>query len=128
MPNSWDNLEQARENIRLIGQAVGVDAAAAQMVDDMARRAGVVADRIADDEGRPSVLILTNVAGIPFLIGPGVSTTDLVERAGGCNAAADIGVEATISPVTAAQIDQAKPDRILLINGLEMIADWLHPR
>lgn len=118
MPNSWDTLVQAQLNINLIGQAVGADAAATQIADDMARRAGMVADRIADNEDRPSVLILTNVAGIPFLIGPEVSTTDLVELAGGYNAAGDIDVEATISPVTAAQIAQAKPDRILLIDGL----------
>ena len=118
MPNSWDTLIQAQENVELIGNALGVESAAAQIVADMSRRSERVAERIAEPAERPAVLILTNVAGVPFLIGPGVSTTDLVHRAGGINVADRMGVELAISPVTAAQIAAAAPDRILLIDGL----------
>ena len=118
MPNSWDDLEDAYENILLIGEAIGAEAQAQAIVADMKRRAEQVEGRLDDLGDRPSVLILTNLPGVPFVIGPGVSTTDLVWRAGGVNAAYAIGVETTIGPITAAQIAEAEPDRILLIDGL----------
>lgn len=118
MPNSWDTLIQAQENVLLIGNALGAERAAAQIVADMSQRTERVAERIAESAEPPAVLILTNVAGVPFLIGRGVSTSDLVHRAGGANVADRMGVELAISPVAADQIAAAAPDRILLIDGL----------
>ena len=118
MPNSWDDLEDAHENILLIGEAVGAEARAQAIVADMKQRAEQVEDRLDDLGDRPSVMILTNLPGVPFVVGPGVSTTDLVWRAGGVNAAHVIGIQTTIGPITAAQIAEAEPDRILLIDGL----------
>ena len=118
MPNSWDDLEDAYDNILLIGEAVGAEASAQAVVADMKQRARQVAARLDDLDDRPSVLILTNVAGIPFMIGPGVSTTDLVKRAGGSDASHALDVTTSISPITADQIAAAKPDRLLLVDGL----------
>lgn len=118
MPNSWDDLNDAHTNILLIGEAIGAEAEAQAIVADMKQRAQQVEDRLDDLGDRPSVLILTNLPGVPFLVGPGVSTTDLVWKAGGVNAAHAMGVETTIGPITAAQIAEAEPDRVLLIDGL----------
>ena len=118
MPNSWDTIEDARSNILLIGEAVGAEAEATAIVDDMESRLQVVVDRLAGVSDRPEVLIFTNVAGPPFLIGPGTSTTDLVRKAGGVNAAQQLGMEKTISPVFPRQIVAADADFLLLIDGL----------
>lgn len=118
MPNTWDTLEDAQHNILAIGEALGTEEAAQAIVDDMRERSGQIADRLGDLDDRPVVLILTNVARVPFMIGPGVSTTDLVERAGGTNAADALGVETTIRGITTDQIVAANPDRILLVDGL----------
>ena len=118
MPNSWDDLDDAYTNILLIGEAIGAEAEAQAIVADMKQRAQQVEDRLDDLGDRPSVLILTNLPGVPFQVGPGVSTTDLVWKAGGVNTAHAMGVETTIGPITAAQIAGAEPDRILLIDGL----------
>ena len=118
MPNSWDNLDDAYDNILLVGEAIGAEAEARTIVADMRQRARRVEERLDDLGDRPTVLILTNVAGVPFMIGPGVSTTDLVQRAGGSDASYALGVKTPISPITAAQIGTAEPDRILLVDGL----------
>ena len=118
VPNTWDTLEDAQHNISKIGEALGTEEAAQAIVDDMRRRSEQVEARLGKLDDRPVVLILTNVARVPFMIGPGVSTTDLVERAGGTNAADVIGVEATISGITPDQIVAANPDRILVSDGL----------
>ena len=118
MPNSWDDLEDAHDNILLVGEAIGAEATARTIVADMKQREGQVEERLDDLGDRPTVLILTNVAGVPFMIGPGVSTTDLVQRAGGSDASHALGVTTPISPIAAAQIGAAEPDRILLVDGL----------
>lgn len=118
MPNTWDTLEDAQHNILLIGEATDTETTARQIITDMQQRIEQVDRRIADLDDKPTVLILTNVAGVPFLIGPGVSTTDLVHKAGGVNVAHALGVETPINPVTTSQIITANPDRILLIDGL----------
>lgn len=118
MPNTWDNLEDAEQNILMIGEALGTEEMAQAIVDDIQQRSEAIADRLGEVDHRPVVLILTNVARVPFIIGPGVSTTDLVERAGGVNAADTLGVEATISGISVEQIIAANPDRILLSDGL----------
>lgn len=118
MPNSWDDLDDAYDNILLVGEAIGAEATAQAVVANMKQRERQVQDRLDDLGDRPTVMILTNVAGVPFMIGPGVSTTDFVQRAGGSDASYALGVTTSISPVTAAQIGAAEPDRIVLVDGL----------
>ncbi|MEM7325310.1 MAG: ABC transporter substrate-binding protein [Actinomycetota bacterium] len=118
MPNSWDDLDDVRTNIDLIAQAIGAESDAAEIIDDMTRREEAVRDRVAAVETRPVVLILTNVAQVPFLVGPGTTTHSLVETAGGTNAADLLQVTTTISGVGANQIATADPDAILLVDGL----------
>ena len=118
MPNSWDDFDDAYDNILLVGEAIGAEATAQAVVANMKQRERQVQDRLDDLGDRPAVMILTNVAGVPFMIGPGVSTTDLVQRAGGSDASYALGVTTSISPVTAAQIGAAEPDRIVLVDGL----------
>ena len=84
MPNSWDDLDDAHTNILLIGEAIGAEAEAQAIVADMKHRAQQVEDRLDDLGDRPSVLILTNLPGVPFQVGPGVSTTDLRLEGRGC--------------------------------------------
>ena len=79
------------------------------------RRAAAVARRIGGIEERPSVAILSNQAGRPFLNAADVLTSDLVRRAGGDLVAERIGLRAT-GPVTAERLIAAEPDAILLID------------
>ncbi|MFV0309007.1 MAG: ABC transporter substrate-binding protein [Desertimonas sp.] len=118
MPNSWDDLDDVRTNVTLIGAALGADAMAGEMVEEITERESVVADRVAGLDGRPSVLILTNVAQVPFLIGPGTATHDLVTTAGGLDAAESLEVTVPISGIDADQIVAVDPDAILLVDGL----------
>ena len=105
MPNSWDDFDDAYDNILLVGEAIGAEATAQAVVANMKQRERQVQDRLDDLGDRPAVMILTNVAGVPFMIGPGVSTTDLVQRAGGSDASYALGVTTSISP------RHGRPDR-----------------
>ncbi|MEM9609670.1 MAG: ABC transporter substrate-binding protein, partial [Actinomycetota bacterium] len=118
MPNSWDDLDDVRTNIELIGEALGTDADAVRIVEELERREAAVAGAIGEVDDPPVVLIMTNVAQVPFLVGPGTSTDDLVTTAGGVNAARQLGVTTSIGGINAAQIVEAAPDAILLVDGL----------
>jgi len=85
---NFDDLEGIMASIRGVGAAVGEEAAAARMIEDMRRRLAAVAARRA---GKPRPRVLSYSGG--FTAGRGTTFDDMVRRAGGLNEAAVRGVE-----------------------------------
>ncbi|PZG19308.1 ATP-binding cassette domain-containing protein [Nonomuraea aridisoli] len=113
--NNWGTLEEVKQNLTLLGRALGTEAKAAEITAELDRRADAVAERIGAVTDRPSVAILSNQAGRPFINTADVLTSDLVKRAGGDLVADRIGLGAT-GPVAAEQLIAADPDAILLVD------------
>ncbi|GAA5063422.1 ABC-type Fe3+-hydroxamate transport system substrate-binding protein [Thermocatellispora tengchongensis] len=113
--NNWGTLEEVKQNLTLLGRALGAEAKAGELTAELDRRAGAVAEKAGAATGRPSVAILSNQAGRPFINAADVLTSDLVKRAGGTLVAERIGLRTT-APVSAEQLIAAKPDAILLID------------
>ena len=83
-----DDLDGIKDTIRRVGVAVGEEAAAGRVVDEMERRLAAVASRRA---GRPRPRVLSYSGG--FTAGRGSSFDDIVRRAGGINEAAARGID-----------------------------------
>ena len=113
--NGWRTLEEVKQNLTLLGSALGAESKAAELTAEIDRRARDVAARLGEPERRPAVAILSNQAGRPFINAADVLASDLVKRAGGDLVADKIGLRAT-APVTAEQLIAAAPDAILLID------------
>lgn len=113
--NNWGTLEEVKQNLTLLGAALGTEAKAGELVTELDRRARGVTEKLGTVTSRPSVAILSNQAGRPFINAADVLTSDLVERAGGDLVADRIGLRAT-APVTAEQLIATEPDAILLID------------
>lgn len=113
--NGWSTLEEVKQNLTLLGRALDAEAKARDLVAELDRRAGAVAEKTGSVAERPSVAILSNQAGRPFINAADVLTSDLVKRAGGALVADRIGLRNT-GPVTAEQLIAANPDAILLID------------
>jgi len=113
--NGWATLEEVKQNLTLLGRALDAEAKAREVTAELDRRAAAVAEKVSGIGDRPSVAILSNQAGRPFLNAADVLTSDLVRRAGGDLVAERIGLRAT-GPVTAERLIAAEPDAILLID------------
>ncbi|WP_043629030.1 ABC transporter substrate-binding protein [Nonomuraea candida] len=113
--NNWGTLEEVKQNLTLLGTALGAESRAGELIAELDRRAAGVAEKLGDPARRPSVAILSNQAGRPFINAADVLTSDLVRRAGGDLVADRIGLRAT-APVSAEQLIAAGPDAILLID------------
>ncbi len=85
---NFDDLDGVMASIRGVGAAVGEEAAAERIVDDMRRRLAAVAARRA---GRPQPRVLSYSGG--FTAGRGTTFDDMVRRAGGINEAAARGID-----------------------------------
>ncbi|WP_418153437.1 ABC transporter substrate-binding protein [Actinoalloteichus caeruleus] len=110
----WDDLDEVAGNLTLLGEALGVEDRAESLVADMASRRDAVRDAV-DGVDRPSVLVLSNQAGVPFVLGPDSFTTGLVELAGGASAAERAGVRRT-GPVDPEVVVGAAPDAVVLVD------------
>lgn len=113
--NGWATLEEVKRNLTLLGRALDAEARARELTAELDRRAAAVAQRVGTVADRPSVAILSNQAGRPFINAADVLTSDLVRRAGGTLVADRIGLRTT-GPVTAERLIAADPDAILLID------------
>jgi iron complex transport system substrate-binding protein len=113
--DGWRTLEEVKRNLTLLGRALDAEARARELTAELDRRADAVAARVGTATDRPSVAILSNQAGRPFINAADVLTSDLVKRAGGTLVADRIGLRTT-APVTAEQLISADPDAILLID------------
>ena len=111
LPNHWASMDDMGLNITLVGEAIGADAAAEDLVDGLA--AGL--DPVAAADGAPRVLVLSNQAGRPFVTAGAAFPLELLRLAGATDASADLGLKMT-GPITAEQVIQAAPDAILMID------------
>lgn len=111
LPNSWSTVEELRTDIDLIGQALGEDEAATELDDTL--EAGLTAVQAAGEA--PSVLVLSNQAGRPFVTAGTAFPLEILRLAGGQDASAALGLDRT-GPITAEQVIEANPDAILLVD------------
>lgn len=111
LPNSWSTPAELDDNIALIGQALGEEAAAGELAAEL--EAGLTA---ATPSGEPErVLVLSNQAGRPFVTAGRAFPLELLRLAGAEDASAALGLDRT-GPITVEQVLSADPDRILLID------------
>jgi iron complex transport system substrate-binding protein len=103
----FDDVDGIMRAIRQLGEAVGEEAAAGRIVDDMTARLAAVAARRA---GRPRPRVLSYSGG--FTAGRGTSFDDIVRRAGGVNEAAARGVD-KFPQLSAEQVLAWNPDVIV---------------
>jgi iron complex transport system substrate-binding protein len=104
---SFDDLDGVMQNIRRVGEAVGEEAAAERLVQQMQARLAAIAAR---REGRPRPRVLSYSGG--FTAGRGTSFDDIVRRAGAINEAAARGID-KFPKLSAEQVLAWDPDVIV---------------
>lgn len=104
---SFDDLDGVMRNIRRVGEAVGEEAAAERLVQQMQARLAAIAARRS---GRPRPRVLSYSDG--FTAGRGTSFDDIVRRAGGINEAAARGID-KFPKLNAEQVLAWDPDVIV---------------
>ena len=85
-------LEEMYKNLEIVAQMTGHDSEAATLIDSLKKRVAAVDEKIAPISSRPNVfyeLDATDPAK-PYTAGKGTFITQLIERAGGHNIAADL--------------------------------------
>ncbi|MBO8142861.1 MAG: ABC transporter substrate-binding protein [Firmicutes bacterium] len=100
------------DNIRRIGEITGEDERAQALIDEFHRRYGRLAMAIAG-RPRPRVLSLDASWGT---VGPGMTIHDIIELAGGINAAAEAGVRGW-QTIDAEAVIRLNPDVIITPSG-----------
>lgn len=114
LPNSWQTVDEMLADIDTIGDAIGASEAADELTASISTElAGI--DPVAGDA--PSVLVLSNQAGRPMVNAGRGFTLDLLARAGGRNAADEVGLTRT-GFADPEQIVRAQPQAILLVDIL----------
>lgn len=110
LPNTWASVEDMTTNVALVGEALGVEDAAAALVEELST--GLADESAADG---PRVLVLSNQAGRPFVTAGGAFPLEVLRLAGAQDASEALGMVRT-GPISAEQVLAAEPDRILLID------------
>ena len=106
-------LEEMYGNLEIVAQLTGYEKEAASLIDSLKKRVAVVDEKIAPISSRPNVfyeLDATDPAK-PYTAGRGTFITQLIERAGGHNIAADLDGYPQIS---LEQVVSADPSFIIL--------------
>jgi len=110
LPNTWSSVADMSVNIELVGEALGLEDAAADLGEELANG---LTDESRDDG--PRVLVLSNQAGRPFVTAGGAFPLELLRLAGAQDASESLGMVRT-GPISAEQVIAADPDRILLVD------------
>lgn len=110
LPNTWSSVADMSVNIELVGEALGLEDAAADLGEELANG---LTDESGDDG--PRVLVLSNQAGRPFVTAGGAFPLELLRLAGAHDASESLGMVRT-GPISAEQVIAADPDRILLVD------------
>lgn len=110
LPNNWADVADLTLNIDLVGQALGLDEAAATLAADVTEGLGAT-----DDPDGPRVLVLSNQAGQPFVTAGAAFPLEIVRLAGGQDASEALGMHRS-GPISAEQVIAADPDAILLVD------------
>ena len=102
-------------NILLLGYLLGVEERALALVAEIERRLALVADRVPPpgDRSRPAVLSIARFAETISAAGAGSTEGDIIEAAGGVNAAARDGISGH-QAVSVESIAAMNPDVILI--------------
>lgn len=122
---TWSTIDAVMNNIITIGQALGEEAKAGEIVAEMKTKLEQITAAI-DGAAKPSVLVVSPLGpGTgPYLIGSSNISYDIVRLAGATNAADSLGLTRT-TKATIEQIIKADPDYILLIQWQEGKTDEL---
>lgn len=113
LPNSWATIDDMLTNIALVGEALGAESEATALAATI--DSGLAEASISTGAAAPSVLVLSNQAGRPFVTAGKAFPLELVRLAGATHAEAALGLTTT-GPITAEQVIQAAPDAILLVD------------
>lgn len=130
LPNTWATVEDMLANIALTGEALGLDTEADTLAATI--KSGLSAEPVdsnaaAETEGSaPSVLVLSNQAGRPFVTAGAAFPLELLRLAGAHDAGDALGLSAS-GPITAEQVIRAAPDAILLIDMVGSGEDLFAP-
>lgn len=109
------NFADIESNLRLIGKAVGEDARAHAVVDEMRRRLADARSRLRPERAGLRVLYL---ASGNFSAGAETSIHEILIAAGMKNAASEAGIKGHVK-LASEQITQINPDVILIAAGYE---------
>lgn len=112
LPNHWADLADLTSNIAIVGEALGLEAEAAELSDSL--EAGLPEEDVPAPE-RPAVLALSNQAGQPFVIAGEAFPLELLHLAGARDAGESLGFTRS-GPISAEQVIAADPDAILLVD------------
>lgn len=123
LPNSFSSVAEMLTNVDLVGTALGVEQAAEDLTESL--ETGLVDE---SDANGPSVLVLSNQAGRPFVTAGGAFPLEVLQLAGGQDASQALDMVRS-GPISAEQVLAADPDRILLVDmngsGEAIFADLL---
>lgn len=114
---SMNSIESYMNNITIIGQAVGEEAKAAELIETLKNDIAKIQETIPTDGEIPTVLVLSEVGpGTgPFVLGPTNISYDLIQLAGGVPAVDSIGLDRS----TKAEVEQVikmDPDYLFLLD------------
>ncbi len=116
---AWNTMENLWNNYELIGNAIGAEEKAAQVIEDMKAKADHVQMKV-DGAKKPSVMVISPLGpGTgPYFIGSSNISYDIVKRAGAEHSADTLGLT-RVTKASIEQIIQADPDNIILIQWQE---------
>jgi iron complex transport system substrate-binding protein len=105
---NFDRLDDIKTNIRIVGRAIGEDAAADRLIADMDRRLAALASRA---QGKPRPQVMTFSAD-GYTAGGATLFDDVIQAAGGVNTSAGHGI-CGYKRISAEQVLQWNPDVIV---------------
>jgi iron complex transport system substrate-binding protein len=106
---SVSSIDGIKESILTIGELVGEPEKAQEMIDEMDVRLNEITSAIEGTGGEPPTVLYLSSSG--WVAGSGTSLDDIIIRAGGVNAAADL---IDWNQVSEEQIIQMNPDVVIL--------------
>lgn len=112
----WTTIEDLMNNYRDIGQLIGEEEKAQEIIEDMQAKIDHAEEMIKDREEQPTVLMLSQVGSNtgPFILGPSSIAYDLIQLAGGKSGSDVLGLDKT-SPASIEHIIEMDPDYVILV-------------
>lgn len=114
LPNHWATLEDLTDNIDLVGEALGLEQAAADLAGELSKGLHSPPGG-SGDTGAPRVLVLSNQAGQPFVTAGAAFPLEVLRVAGGRDAGERLDLTRS-GPISAEQVLSSDPDGILLVD------------
>lgn len=118
LDNGWSTTDDVVANLKAIGDATGTQDEAEELAKRITDGVGEVrasAEEATSTGDTPSVAILSNQGRVPFINTGSSLVSDLVDIAGGSDAAGKAGIKKT-QPVQPEQLVTMKPDKIMLVD------------